>query len=179
MPMLKGSAITAVVGIAKKKGDDFYQTWLSKLQDEEREMYTKLLALKWYPVPMADNCGICELAKMLFPDDPLALRKMGSMQFQESINSVYKFFLRVPSMDFVLKKSLQVWKTFHDTGEFNHEPVNAHTSIITIEKYDIMPAYMRQVIWGSLEGMCQMVGKKAQVDFDESNPSCWKYTVKY
>lgn len=178
MPKIKGSAISAVRDIAKKQGEEFYQKWLASLPQEEQDTYNRLLAISWYPLPMSENCGIGELAKMLYPNDSKALRKVGALQVKESLNSVYRLFLKIPSLDFVLGKSVQMWKTFHDTGEFNHTK-EGNQSIITIKKYETMPSYLRQVIWGSIEGITDLVGKEVDVQCDESNSACWKWTVKY
>jgi hypothetical protein len=179
MPNIKGSAMAGVMAIAKKQGDEFYRKWLAQLSEEERQAFHRLLPVKWYPITLNENNGVSVLAKMLFPNDPKAFRKIGALQVRESVNTIYKIFMNLPSVDFLISRAVQVWRTFHDTGEFKMEKVNAHESVITIAQYPQMPAYLRQIIWGGIEGLGELSGKTMQIALDESNPACWKWIVRH
>jgi hypothetical protein len=179
MPKLKGSAMSALLAVAKKQSPEIYNLWINTMPVEERERYLHLFDFKWYPLPMDDNNGLVILGELVFPNDPLATRKIASLQFTEGLNSIYTLFLRIPSINFVIGKAVKIWQTYHDTGTFELNKIGEFTAVIILKHYENLPAYMQQVIWGSLEGITELLKKRAVVTFDNRHPSCWKWTVTY
>ena len=109
------------------------------------------------------------------------VRRFGEINAEHDLKGVYKLFLRVSSVPFVIKQTARMWNTYHDTGEaFVLKGENAKEASLVIKNYPDLPKPIRESSAGYIVGALRLTGaKNVQVVHDESDPMAWTWTARW
>ena len=78
------------------------------LSPELKEFYEKITYTKWNSFDKIME--IYEAApRILFPDDPHQLFKLGKVIAERSYSTIYRIFLRLPTVNYVMKSSANIF----------------------------------------------------------------------
>lgn len=176
MGSVKGTALDSLRKVVKGRGAEFEQKYLDQLTPEQRDIFTSTSTVSKREMNSDDESILKSAAKMLYPAVINPLRKLGYETALISIPSFYKIFIRVSSPVFVLKRSAAIWRQFHGEGEASVEDLKEKSCTFIVKDYPTLPAYFREVLTGSYEGICSLAGaKNSKVFHMASDPNTWKW----
>jgi len=179
MAKTKGTGAIALRKLLKKRGEDFYQTFLSKLPPAYREIYQRVLAVSWVPLT-PESEDIQTAAQLLFPGDSKQIEKLGILLSEDMFNSVYKLFLKIPSLHFILKRIANVWRTNFDTGDMSLENSQPKSADLVLKQFPDFSPTMRQLFIGDIIGVGNLTHvKNVKVTLDESDPHAWRWHMEW
>lgn len=98
---------------------DSYDLWLNSLPEESRDIYSAtILAEKLYPILSAIIYPTEKTGELFFNGDiKKAAYQMGYDSAQKALNSIYRIFLRISSLNFIIKKAKSIYSSFYNAGE--------------------------------------------------------------
>jgi len=181
MPKIKGSGYNTLRYLLKSKDEDFKERYYSKLSSEELKCMKMGISVGWYNLALDEHSSaLAILAKMLYPNDPKYLQRMGQEMAKHTMPSFYKVFIRIPSIEFVMTKTAAIWNSFYDTGEACVENFQKDQYTFVLKNFPDYPAFMREYMCGWLKGMCELLNmKNIIVKKIETDPNAWKWEVRY
>jgi hypothetical protein len=166
VPKYKGTRYETIRKVMHAQGKSAEQAFLAKLTPEEHEKYLYGLPVSWYLVE-----------EILFPNDPQGLRKVGRLNARESLTGIYKLFLRIPSIDFVIGRIAKLWRSYQDTGEAVTRNYTGKSIEFVLKGYPDLRMDFREYLCGYIIGFLELAGAhNPKIDRDDSNSDAlvWK-----
>lgn len=180
----KGTRYATFRKLVKAKGEAFEKQFISMLNPVEQQRYTEAMAISWvdhdaYETDKGDDC-IAVAAKLFFPGQMNAIAKVGEMVAKENMSGLYKIFLLVPTVEYVVKRITQLWQAYNSAGEVTVDWVNPKYGKVIIRKYPGMSKLQRQYLTGYIKGVVELTrAKNVTVKLWEADPNAWTYHVKW
>ena len=131
MANVKASDIVIIREMLKVKGDDSINTMASSLTPEVLKTFQTALSLNWVPLEVEAEI-IQAAARLLFPKDPRPIYKLGYTVAGKQFTGIYKFFLRIPSIGFVIKNITATFNTLMDEGSIRIDTITSNSRMIVI-----------------------------------------------
>ncbi len=175
MPEVKASGILTIKKILEARGPEAEAVFTAALSAESLKVYRLAVAPSW--IPFAAEAEIFEKAsETLFPENPQRLRRLGYEVAKIQFKGLYKVFLLMTTVDYVVKRTAQIWGTIYNSGSARVEDVNDYGgTLIAQDLPDQLPT-QREYICGYLIGLLEMTNvRNVRVRKDESNPRAWKW----
>jgi hypothetical protein len=170
--MVKGSAMLFAREQAKKRGPEFTQTLLNRLNEEEKKVFESALAFSWIPISVA-TCIWEKAAQALFPGErSSSLRQFGKASMLCNISGVYKVAMKITSISFAMEQVARVWSTLNNTGEAKcvKNTGNPKELEFIVNNYPDMPDAYKQTLAGSTEAVLETAGaKNVRVTYKSDN----------
>ncbi len=92
---VKGIAIRSTLKFIELNFPDMYRVWLDSLEEDVRRVFTKgVLVSKWYDVDKYLRHPVEKAAEVLHYDKLELAWELGIFSSQQSLNGIYRFFLR-------------------------------------------------------------------------------------
>lgn len=116
---VKGTAVKSVKEFVKDKFTEDYDKWLNSLSDESKKIHTDaILASNFYSLSDA-ILKPTEAVGVLFYKGNVekAAYDMGKYSGLKALKSVYKIFVKISSLDFVLRRVTSIYSTYYDSGK--------------------------------------------------------------
>ena len=121
--MAEGSAKTKGVGFTNVRaftqgrfgGDDGWKAVVEKLDDHDREELASVIPVGWYSLEMYVRL-IRAVDKVHGKGDLSLMKELGRFEAENDIKMIHRFFLRFTNPAFIIEKTSDYWKRFHDTG---------------------------------------------------------------
>jgi hypothetical protein len=179
MNTLKATDIVTLRKILREKGADPERVVVERLSPEAKTAYENVLATSW--ISQAVEKEIMESClRELFPGEPQGFRLLGKLLAQHNLTGVYKVFLRIPTIEFIMKRVGDLWRMFFQIGSAKVEITAPHHGLLTVSGYpDFMP-YQRELVAGYIQGIMGLAGahqvQTTQLSFD---PSAWKWEITW
>lgn len=116
---VKGTAVKSIKEFVKDEFTDDYQNWLDSLTEESRKIHTEpILASNFYSLIDAILKPTEAVAVLFYKGDTeKAAYDMGKYSGLKALKSVYKIFVKVSSLDFVLRRVTSIYSTYYDSGK--------------------------------------------------------------
>jgi len=73
-----------------------------------------------------------ETSKLFFPNDQRSLFKLGYKVAGKQFTGVYKFFLRIPSVSFIIKNVSSTFNTMNDKGSARVDKLSSNGATFVI-----------------------------------------------
>lgn len=132
MTKVKGAAIkTLPLFIKEKFGQEQYDRWFEALSEQAKETYSSIiLAGSWYSVQTAIVEPTLLIAEMFYGGDIIkAAKESGAFSAEYALKGIYKAFVKVSSIHFLIKKGSSIFSTFFDPAylEVSEEKKNKMT----------------------------------------------------
>ncbi len=131
---VKGSAVKSIKEYIEKHHPEKYDEWLEMLPENSREIFTDvILASKYYNLIDA-ILKPSEIVAILFfeGDSEKAAYEMGVYGGFKALKSYYKIFVKIASLDFVLRRVTSIYSTYYDSGYLKNTYRDSEKAIFEI-----------------------------------------------
>lgn len=177
----KGTDLKALRKLVGSRGREFENALVKKLADEEKNLYLNSLPVFWNPIELQTRVYEAA-ADLLYPDSSQPMRKLGFEMASETFSGVYKIFLSIPTLSFIIEQSAHIWRQYYEKGAARAESVKdgnkIQTVVFKVADFPELPKGLREVICGYLEMLAQATGTKiCGVELDEADPNSWKWRI--
>ncbi len=179
MPKTKNTDLHSLRKIFQERGPEQEELFLALLTPELLKQYRTTIPADWTPIE--NQTALYDAAgKVLFPGDPQAARRLGHLMASRSYSGIYKFFLQIPTVQFLIKQAAKIWRTFYDTGEAFVENAEEGYCELKVRDFPELTPTLREVAAGHLTALLEMVHKKIEgITLDETNPKCWVWFIRW
>ena len=179
MANVKATDIVIIREMFKEKGDNAIDALASVLKPETFKILKTALSINWVPLEIEAEI-LQEASKLFFPNDPRPLFKLGYTVAGKQFTGVYKFFLRIPSVGFIIKNISATFKTMNDKGAARVDGLTSHGGTFVISDLPEQTAIQREYICGVISCVLELTGvKNVKVDKEENNPNEWKWKISW
>ncbi len=169
---VKGTSILATEKFIRNKfGEQGYGRFLEALPPGSKDLYsTTVLSPKWYPIDEAFYIPMETAGRLFFQGkSEQAAREMGRFSAQDGLRGIYQAFARLASVDYMLKKTANIFATYYRPGKM--EVAQRGDRLVVIRMTDIVQpqVLLEERISGWLEGALAVCGEKdGRVMVDQS-----------
>jgi hypothetical protein len=173
----KGTDIVIIRKVLKteKKADLF----IRKLSPELREVYNRIITSTWYSVEHATKL-FDAAAEVFFPDEPDQFQSLGKMMAHETFSGVYRIFLKIPTLHFILQRVSNVWKMYFNCGKARVEKKGKCKLLFIVEQFPEMPRNMRKICEGYFAEVLDIVGIQGyKIVHYEDNAKQWRWSIEW
>ncbi len=115
---IKGTAVIGTLNYIKNNFGSRYNEWYAALPPRSQKYFDELILTgNWYPLKEAVLIPT-EVAGKLFFDGNIekAAYEMGKDSAFQALKGIYKIFVKIASVDFVLRRSKTVFSTYYSGG---------------------------------------------------------------
>ena len=106
---------TVIIREMFKNRENDLNTMASSLKPETLKIFQTTLSVSWIPIEVESEI-IQAAARLFFPTDPRPIFKLGHTVAGKQFTGVYKFFLRIPTVSFIIKNVSASFNTMNDKG---------------------------------------------------------------
>ncbi len=179
MPKTKGTDIVGIKKIFKSEGEQVETVFLSKLSQDGRKVYERILATSWTDVDTVAR--IYEAAaETLFPGKQDALVKLGRMLSERAYSGIYSIFLLIPKPSYVFKRAANMWTAYYDRGSATVENETDRGADFVLRGFPELPKTLRETTCGHVEVLLGKTGlKNVHIKHDHSNPDAWVWQATW
>jgi hypothetical protein len=181
MIKVKGTDIKSLRKLFERRGAEAEKSLLRRLSPEIAHLYQHSLPISWNP--MDDQVKLYEeAAPVLFPNDASALRRLGYAMADETFGGIYKMFLAIPSLSFIIGQAATIWKQYYEKGQASVETFKEGNKVsrvtFTVRAYPELPRSLREAICGYLQFLGEAAGEKnLAIKIDETDPQGWRWEI--
>jgi hypothetical protein len=162
MAKAKASNLLFIREEFKRKGKETEESFLSKLNPEEKAAYKDTLTFDWIPVEVL--ASVWEKAsQLLYPGDlKSSLRKLGAETMRSHLKGIYKVAIHITGIPYIVERSAQVWGTYHDTGTAKCEKRDSKNELaFIVNNYPNLPSALTETVAGSTAAIIETGGGKS------------------
>jgi len=160
-------------GLAKTKGVGFVnvksftverfgaQGWdavLERLTPEDREELSSIVSVGWYSLPLYARL-IRALDEVHGYGDLSLVVQLGRYEAERDLTTIHRVFLRFTNPAFIVEKTGEFWKRFHDTGEWKVTRENNGVAGV-LEGWGCVDHALCRELGGYLTRVLELVGAK-------------------
>ncbi len=179
MPNIKGTSIVNLRNYFKKQPPEKEKELLGRLSPELQKIYLTAVTTSWTPEELQGEFYTA-CADIIFPNDIEPLVSLGKLIAEYTYHGVYKIFLRIPKMDFVIKRWPAIWQVHHDSGKPFYENYRDGHIELVVTGLPVLPKSTRYVICGHMLKITELVGiKSCQVVHEDRNPDAWRWLLSW
>ncbi|MBN2892432.1 MAG: hypothetical protein JXL97_11240 [Bacteroidales bacterium] len=115
---IKGPSLNYLKEFIDEKYPGKYQEWFDALPAEAKIIFgDMILSTNWYDLNDSHVEGIKTLGKIFFAGDEFkAAYEMGKFGGVKALTGIYKIFIKIPSLDFIVKKVSTIAATYYSEG---------------------------------------------------------------
>jgi hypothetical protein len=179
MPHIKGTDVSSLRTLLHEKGPDAEQRFLESLPPPLRQLYVETTPLTWNPVEA--QAELYErAAAFLYPGRPGAIVEMHRALARTSYSSVYRAFVRIPTVEFIAGRAAAVWHKYYDTGDASIENATKTSLDFVLRQFPGLPRALREATTGHLLTMLEMTrARDPQVASPADTPQAWVWHVTW
>ncbi len=181
MPEVKAAGLLMIRQLMAEATPGHQETFLASLTKPELAEYQRAVPTLWVDTDL--NAGVMlKAARVLSPKDVnLGLRSLGNMIALDNLNGVYKVFLKVLTVPYVISKSGRMWQTYHSKGRvWAEEAPEGKRVTFYVAEYPEMPLAMREALNGFMEGLAHLtLAKDISVVRHDDDPNCWRWVFRW
>ncbi len=98
----------------------------------------------------------------------------------KQFTGIYKFFLRIPSIGFIIKNASATFNTLMDKGTVRVDIITSNSRMLVISDLPELTAVQREYICGVISCLLELAGAKTvKMDKVESTPNEWKWKISW
>jgi hypothetical protein len=179
MAKTKGTDVAALREVLHQRGPEVEAAVLKRMDPAARALYEKALAFDWSPVDLQMQVYLAA-ARHLFPDSPQPMAELGRLLANKAYGGIYKVFLRIPTVKYVMNRTAQLWSTYYDTGQATVENVTDTGLDVVVRGFPDLPAPMREMAGGHMGVLLELTGAKGgRVTVDDHDPAEWHWQLRW
>ncbi len=179
MANVKASDALIIKQMLTERGADLLPACLNRLSLETQKMFLTSVATSWMPVT-AEAEILQAAAEVLFPGDTHPLRRLGIEVGKIQFTGVYRVFLAITSVSFIVKRVPLIWRTMYDQGEARVENMTAKSGTFVATGLPEQQPAQREYICGVFAAVMELTGaRNIQVLKEENDPQAWKWHLTW
>lgn len=177
MAKVKASDLLIVKKLVQEAGVE--AKLLAAVPPDVLRTYQTSGATSWIEVAHEAKC-LETAAEALYAGDPLGLRRLGREVARHQFRGIYKVFLAIPSVDFIVKRVSNVWRTQYDQGDARVENLGPKSGELVAFGLPDMTLVQREYVCGYLQGILELTGaKNIRVSKQDSVPQAWRWLMTW
>ncbi len=169
-------------GVAKTKGIGFTNVrkfttarfgeagWtavVDALSKEDRDELQAVIPMGWYSLSLYARL-IHALAKVHGGGDLAFIKELGRFEAEQDLTTIHRVFLRFTNPAFIVEKTSEYWRRFHDTGTWNVTRDDHGVSAV-LDGWGVVDAALCREVVAYLTRVLELVGAKNVV---VEHPKC-------
>ncbi len=171
---IKGPSLNYIAEFIKEKFNGRYNEWFDKLPPKSKDIFKDMiLSTNWYSLQAGHIDGIKTLGLVFFEGDVFkAAYEMGKFGGKKALTGIYKIFIKIPSIDFIVKKVSTISSTYY-SEEINIEVITHSESKIALEVRGFLlgQELMMPNIGGWIDNLMSIISKKSYKIEYKSTPT--------
>lgn len=125
--------------------------------DLRRSLESGVLPIKWYPC--SDYVELLQaMKKVMGPDDKEFYVKLGVFSASISLNSIYKMFMKIGSVETSMSKIPRMWNQLVDNGRLEFQVDGGNKAKIQVLEFDSISPEFCEALKGWMIGSFQICG---------------------
>lgn len=180
MGRTKGSNLVTLRRMLEEHdGKSYLPQFLEALSPEDRSRFESTLQTDWVSIEYQNHMN--EIAsKILWPNQPNAREKLGYRSACVQLSGIYRAFLAVASIPFIIKRASKMWQIHHEEGVADIRTLNDRVVEFSVSDYPSLPAGTRADTSGWIHALTERAGgKNVSVKHDSTNPRRWVWIIKW
>ena len=169
---IKGTAVKSTQKFVKENFPDRYEEWIASLSENSRNIYKDIiLSGNWYPLIDAIILPTEKIGEIFYNSEIKQLAyDIGKASALQALSGVYKIFVRIASLEFVLKRIKTIFSTYYSTGVFKLVKNDKRIISFEITGFKKGEELIFERIAGWVDGIFNIVSNKTkQVDYTITN----------
>ena len=159
MPLHKALPMVLMRGWLRAKGDGVERALIAQFNEAEHQTYASLVATAWVPSEFVTKFYLLA-APLLYPNEPRPLRLVGADVAKENFKGVFRFVLRIVSVETLIEKTGMLWGSFHDEGQARVTREGTHAVRFEVRDYANFPEPIREATAGWIAQAIELTGAK-------------------
>jgi hypothetical protein len=113
---IKGTSILNTMSFVKNNFPERYEEWLNSLPDETIAIFKDIvLSTHWYDFDTVYLVPLEKIGELFYENDlVITAHEIGKASALKALKGVYKIFVRIASVDFVVKRSTTIFSTYYE-----------------------------------------------------------------
>lgn len=159
---VKGSAIeTLPLFVREKFGDEGHDKWFDTLSSEARDAFTKkILSSAWYPLKEMFIDPTRQVCDLFYNGNHKGAWENGRYSAEKSLKGIYKVFIRIGSVHFLIKKASTILPTYYEPSRIEIKDVSDNSTILHITQFEEADVIIDNRIGGWIERAMEICGCK-------------------
>lgn len=176
MPKVKGNGLHFIrtVLLKKEKTNEFQKL----LTHEESEVLFKKIIANWIDMKIA--VPIYEKAISCFYQGvDNAAANFGYDMALSQFNGMYRFLLKLATLDYLISISSKIWSIYIDTGKIEIQKDKSKLTFI-LREFPEIPDTLLEISVGFIAALMSLTNvRNVKVARENSNPQAWKFNVTW
>jgi len=179
MAEIKGTDIVMLRTIVREKGKKIEEELLAKLSPKAKDAYLRSMTISWLPVDIHSDI-YQTAAHVLYPNKGNSAFELGLEIARQTYTGLYKIFLSIPSLQFIIKRAASLWKTYYNVGKASVENITSSALDFVVTEFPNWPLVMRDATNAHIAYLAQTAGKKGvHISRDDSNHDKWVWHISW
>ncbi len=179
MHKVKGADLVAARELVNLAGPDAERSMLGRVSPELRQVYTSALPSSWIPIEQITPLYEAAAA-VLFPGAADAFVQLGKAMARKTYKGLYRTFLSIPSMAFLVRMSATMWSSYHDAGKAKVESLSRQGGIMVVRGAPELTRTHLDAVAGHLTFLAENCGcKSVRVLVDDRDPGAWRWVARW
>lgn len=175
----KGTGVVSVREAIQKRGSQAENSLFDLLTSEEKQVYLKTMPIHHIPIEQG-TAIIVKAASVLYPQDNLAVHKLGFEMADHDLKGIYRFMVKLATVPFIIKQAASLWKVYSVKGRAWAEPRGEKSAVFLLEGYPELPERFREMMSGYIQGTLSFTGvKNIKITRQNDDPNVWKWPITW
>jgi hypothetical protein len=143
-------------------GEAGWRAVLEQLPAKDREELQSVIPVGWYSLPMYARL-IRVLDKVHGQGDLSLMKDLGRYEAEKDLKTIHRVFLRFTNPAFIVEKTSEYWRRFHDTGTWNvvrEGGPNGHGVSAVLDGWGCVDAALCRELVAYLTRVLELAGAK-------------------
>ncbi len=159
-PLTKGLSFTNVQTFTIERFG--YEGWadiLAELVAEDRRVLEGVVPVGWYPLDLYARL-INALDRIHGAGDLTMVVQLGRYEAERDLTTIHRVLLRLANPAFMLDKTAEYWRRYHDTGEWTIERLATNRVRAHLDDWGIVDAASCRELVGYLQRTWELLGAR-------------------
>jgi len=159
---IKGTAVKSIKTFITTKFPDKYNVWIDELPEKTKNYFTNaILPGNWYPLEEAVLIPTKIAGEIFYNGDIEKIGyEMGKESALEALTGIYKIFVKIASVDFVLKRVKTIFSTYYSSGKFEIVSRDEKRIEFLVSGYDKGSELIFDRISGWIDGVFSVISNE-------------------
>ncbi|MRR06613.1 MAG: hypothetical protein EG828_06670 [Deltaproteobacteria bacterium] len=159
---IKGTSIISMKKFVYQRfGQDGLDRLLAGLPQGSKELLGgTVLANNWYPARDGMFVPTEAVCRLFYGGDPKGAWEVGAFSAQDSLRGIYRFFVRIATVPFLLQKTSSVFSTYYTPGKMEVAENTPRRILLRMTGVDESHPLFEARVAGYLHGALQVCGNE-------------------
>lgn len=171
---IKGTSVKETLKYIRKKFPKREEEWINSLSEESKKIYNSIiLTSHWFDLYYSQIEPQKKIGELFFDNNyEKAAYDLGKHGAYASLNGIYKLFIKVASIDFVIKKASTIFSTYFSSEAKISVIVQSENLIkLSVKGFSDKEQLQIHNITGWLDGLLSIISKEKKYEIkNQINP---------